>query len=80
MENTCLPSATIRYCRGSTRRKSFKVHGHIHADTSADFLPLLGNCPNVFNAGVDINGFVSVTFDELMGNNNKFKTEYMKGQ
>lgn len=60
-------------------QKSYMVHGHIHADTSADYFPLICNRPNVLNAGVDINGFMPVTFDELVENNNKFKTEYLKG-
>ena len=61
-------------------QKSYMIHGNIHADTSADFFPLLCNRPNVLNAGVDINGFMPVTFDELVENNDKFKTEYLKGQ
>lgn len=60
-------------------QKSYMIHGHIHADTSADYFPLICNRPNVLNAGVDINGFMPVTFDELVENNNKFKTEYLKG-
>lgn len=28
---------------------------------------------NVLNAGVDINGFIPVTFDELVENNQNFK-------
>ena len=40
---------------------------------SMDFWPLLVKRENVLNAGVDVNNYVLVTFDELMENNNKFK-------
>lgn len=50
-------------------RGSCMIHGHIHANTHADYWPLLKNNPNILNAGVDINGFSPVPFDELMENN-----------
>ena len=53
--------------------KSYMVHGHIHNDTKADFWPLLLVRDNVLNAGVDINGYQPVTFDELLENNRRFK-------
>ncbi len=49
------------------------IHGHIHANTDADFWPLLHVRDNVLNAGVDINGYQPVTFDELVENNRRFK-------
>ncbi len=54
-------------------KKSYMIHGHIHNDTSADFWPLLAARDNVLNAGVDINGYQPVTFDELLENNRVFK-------
>ena len=54
-------------------KKSYMVHGHIHNDTGADFWPLLAARENVLNAGVDINGYQPVTFDELLENNRVFK-------
>ena len=54
-------------------QRSYMIHGHIHNDTSMDFWPLLVKRENVLNAGVDVNNYVLVTFDELMENNNKFK-------
>lgn len=60
-------------------QKSYMIHGHIHSDTTSDFFPLLCNRENVLNAGVDINGFMPVTFDELVENNNIFKTKYLQG-
>lgn len=53
--------------------RSYMIHGHIHADTGADFWPLLRCRENVLNAGVDVNGYRPVTFDELVENNRKFK-------
>lgn len=53
--------------------RSYMIHGHIHADTGADFWPLLRCRENVLNAGVDVNGFRPVTFDELVENTRKFK-------
>ena len=51
------------------------IHGHIHNDKTADFWPLIAARDNVLNAGVDVNGFCPVTFDELLENNRRFKTE-----
>ena len=59
-------------------KKSYMIHGHIHADTTADYFPLLCVRDNVLNAGVDINGFMPVTFDELIENNKRFKSEYLQ--
>lgn len=57
-------------------KRSFMVHGHIHASTEADFWQLLKCRENVLNAGVDVNGYRPVTFDELMENNRRFKEEH----
>lgn len=51
--------------------RSYMIHGHIHNDTSADFYPLIAARENVLNAGVDINGFRPVTFEELLENNRR---------
>lgn len=61
-------------------KKSYMIHGHIHADTSADYFPLICNRSNVLNAGVDINRFMPVSFDELFQNNEHFKDQYLQGQ
>ncbi len=53
--------------------RSFMIHGHIHNNTDMDFWPLLVSRENVLNAGVDINGFRPVTFNELIANNAEFK-------
>ena len=57
-------------------KRSYMIHGHIHANTDADFWPLLRSRDNVLNAGVDINGYAPVPFDELLENNRRFKLEH----
>ena len=56
--------------------RSFMIHGHIHNDTRADFWPLIAVRENVLNAGVDINDFQPVTFEELIENNRVFKGQH----
>lgn len=53
--------------------RSYMIHGHIHANTDADFWPLLRERERAMNAGVDINGYQPVTFEELIANNRCFK-------
>lgn len=57
-------------------KRSYMIHGHIHADTSADFWPLIQCRDHVLNDGVDLNGYRPVTFDELVENNCLFKTAH----
>ena len=59
--------------RNSRRDASWHIHGHIHKDTSGDFWPLLRSMPHALNAGVDINHFFPVTFEELIENNRRWK-------
>lgn len=47
--------------------------GHIHANTDAAYWPIIAASPLTLNAGVDINGFASVTFEEMETNNEQFK-------
>ena len=44
-------------------------------EPSEDFWPLLQKRDNVLNAGVDINHFTPVIFDELLENNRRFKED-----
>ncbi len=57
-------------------KTTFMIHGHLHDDASADFWPLLVERNNVLNAGVDINGFTPVTFEELAENNRRHKAQH----
>ena len=54
------------------------IHGHIHNDTTSDFFPLLAIRDRALNAGVDINGFRPVTFEELVENNRAFKAAFLE--
>lgn len=58
--------------------RSYMVFGHIHANTDADYWPLIAQNEKMLNAGVDINGFAPVTFEEMEANNIRHKQESMK--
>lgn len=53
--------------------RSYMVFGHIHANTDADYWPFIAQNEKMLNAGVDINGYVPVTFDEMVESNGKHK-------
>ena len=58
------------------QNRFYMVHGHIHANTDNNYWPLLTVRDRVLNAGVDINGFEPVTFEELYDNNVRFKAAH----
>lgn len=58
--------------------KAYMIHGHMHNNIYADYYPLLIKRERVLNAGVDINGFKPVTFEELCENNRIFKENAAK--
>ena len=60
------------------QRKSYMIHGHIHNNTDIDFWPLMIRRGNILNAGVDMNGFKPVQFDELLENNRAFVEDYLE--
>lgn len=62
------------------QQKSYMIHGHIHGDTSDDFFPLICARERVLNAGMDVNDFVPVTFEELLENNRRFKAAYLQNR
>lgn len=52
---------------------SYLIHGRIHGTTDSEvFRHIKQYQPHALNAGVDINGFEPVTFDELKENNNRW--------
>lgn len=59
-------------------RCGYMIHGHIHNDVALDFWPLLRVRERVLNAGVDVNGYAPVSFDELLANNVRYKTEHIE--
>ena len=52
---------------------SYLIYGHIHNNTGDFFWPLLRKMENALNAGVDVNHFEPVTFEELVENNRRFR-------
>ena len=52
-------------------RGSYHIHGHLHNRKDEAFNYLKDK--NALNAGVDVNHFMPVTFEELIINNNIFK-------
>lgn len=62
------------------QRRSYMIHGHLHANTDNDFFPLIAARPRMLNAGVDINGMMPVTFEELLANNDAFKARWLEGR
>ena len=56
-----------RYMQSET---SYLIHGHIHRNNDTEvYRYIKNNLPHALNAGVDINGFEPVAFDELKENN-----------
>jgi len=53
---------------------SYMIHGHIHNNRDAMYFPLIRDMPNLLNAGVEINNYHPVRFDELVKNNENFKS------
>ncbi len=53
--------------------KSWMIHGHIHNNRHMDYWPLLQVRERVLNAGVEINGYAPVAFEELFENNARQK-------
>lgn len=54
-----------------TSRLGYLIYGHIHNNIRPEYR-LLFEMPNALNAGVDINNFTPVRFDELVENNTIF--------
>ena len=52
---------------------TYMIHGHIHNNIEADYFPLIRAMPNLLNAGVDVNDFKPVNFNQLLKNNENFK-------
>ena len=53
-------------------RRGYMVYGHIHNNVRDDYWPLIARRSRMLNAGVDVNNFEPVTFDELVENNRAF--------
>ena len=60
-----------------TSRLGYLIYGHIHNNIRPEY-KLLFETSNALNAGVDINDFEPVTFDELVYNNEQFLKSALK--
>ena len=59
-----------RYVESGT---SYLIHGHIHdSKETGSYEYIKEHLPHALNAGVDINGFCPVTFEELKENNDRW--------
>lgn len=67
------PMLEWRSSREESKRKlGYLIHGHIHNRIADEYRQLFLRF-NALNAGVDINGYAPVNFDELLANNLNFK-------
>ena len=62
------------------KKRAWMVHGHIHNDTDGDYWHLIRDNPRLLNAGVDVNGYRPVTFEEMEANNAVFKVSGPRGR
>ena len=56
-------------------RTAYMIHGHIHNATYVDFWPYIARRKKILNAGVEVNNYTPVTFEELVENNVRYKEE-----
>lgn len=54
---------------------SYLIYGHIHNNTKDVYWPLLRQTENAVNAGVEINGYMLVMFEEMVENNQRLRME-----
>lgn len=52
-----------------SNHEGWMIYGHIHENTNVDYWPLIAHNTHMLNAGVDINGFSPVSFEEMQQNN-----------
>ena len=74
------PMLEWRSSREESKRKlGYLIHGHIHNRIADEYRQLFLQF-NALNAGVDVNFFEPVTFDELVKNNLSFKLQALKNE
>ena len=64
--------------RNSRRSFSWHIHGHIHNSTGDMSWPLISNMDRMLHAGVDVNGFEPVSFEEMLENNIAWKAAHAR--
>ncbi len=55
-------------------KKTYMIFGHIHDNTEMDLWPLIAKRDHMLNAGVEINHYQPVTFEELVENNAVYRS------
>ena len=74
------PMLEWRSSREESKRKlGYLIHGHIHNRIADEYRQLFLQF-NALNAGVDVNDFAPVTFDELVENNFQFKLSALESE
>lgn len=58
---------------GAHYEASYHVYGHIHGSKPESFWPLLSTYDRALNAGVEVNGYMPVTLEELIVNNERWR-------
>lgn len=74
--NTGHGKATLCHFPMLDHEGHYLIHGHIHANTDQSYWGFLKASERALNAGVDVNGYKPVSFDELVANNERFKAEH----
>ena len=69
-----LDDKTITLCHFPTYSfiGDYLIYGHVHNNEKDESWLAVRIKPNMLNAGIEINDYVPVTFEELKRNNNKF--------
>lgn len=62
--------------KNSRRQNSYLIFGHVHNNKDMFWFDYYCQNDKTLNAGVDINNFEPVNFDELKQNNKEFKRCY----
>ena len=73
--NTGYGKATLCHFPLLDAESRYIIHGHTHARKDLAYWDYLKNSERTLNAGVDLNGYKPVLFQELVENNLKFKSE-----
>ena len=66
--------------KGDRDETGYMIHGRIHNRTDDEYFPHIRSNPYMLNAGVDVNNYKPVAFEELLRNNQKFKKSAMVGK
>ena len=57
----------------SAPRNTYMLYGHIHSNQPESFWPLLSTYESALNCSVEVNGYMPVTLEELIVNNQSWR-------